>query len=88
MTNIASSEFESHEQAANVLAQYWQGERPEGLEESIRGLGSAAVYKQARRFAFDATRDDEAARAVLVAADDFLWADYQVGSGVEKLAEY
>ena|SRR3989344_4933553 len=79
--------FESHDQAALHIAQYWQGEAPDDLLQSIQGRGNPELYKQAIRFALEATAGNEAAHSVVRAADTFLWADYEAGSGVIKLVE-
>ena len=80
--------FESYQKAATAIAQHWPGwpvEAPEGLLMSIQGLGDPEVYKQAIRFAIDATTEDGAARSIVEAADLFLWTGYEAGSGVVKL---
>ncbi len=81
------SQFETYDEAAEVIAGYWQGDVPEELLRSIQGLGDPEIYKQAIRFAEEATAEDPEAKGKLKAAINFLWKDYEAGSGAHLLVE-
>ncbi len=79
-------EFDDRIEAAEFIAQFWQGDRPEDLINTLEGRTvNNEIYSQAIGFAREATADDPDAAAKLKAAINYLWKDYEAGSGAHLL---
>ena len=69
--------FKNYDEAAEVLANYWQGHKmsKRKLLDSIAG-GSTLIYAEASRYAENLTAPDSPERNYVSKACDFLWKDY------------
>ena len=71
----------SDTEAAETIAAFWEGEKPDNLLASIRRVGNREISQRAYHYALRATEEHSEDREAVTNAWNLLWRNYRGGHG-------